>query len=188
MSPLIDRTAMQSVFDELVTPSDEALAVVAHAPTRAFLRDVGLPEREQWFEADAYLIDADLRVGGEAWQAVQEEYSSCPYDMSTWLTLGGIGMDTVTVDTVTGIVYCIPEDRYIHVLNSSVDALGFFLHSLEKERPEYDAEAAAGEGFDPEGAEERLRTRWLRTDPIALENPGSSWHTVLRLVRDALMD
>ncbi|MEU0738016.1 SUKH-4 family immunity protein [Streptomyces sp. NPDC006134] len=185
---MIDRARMESVFDELVTLNDEPLAVIAHEPTRAFLRDVGLPEREQWFEADGYLVDGDLRVGGEAWQAVQERYSDCPFDMSSWLTLGGIGMDTVAVDTVTGVVYCIPEDRYIHVLNSSVDALGYFLYELEMERPEYDGEAAGDAGFDPEGAEQRLLTLMRRADPVAVESPDSSWYMVLRYVRNALMD
>ncbi|GGS19303.1 SUKH-4 family immunity protein [Streptomyces griseoviridis] len=191
MSPLIDRAGMESAFgaEELVTVDGEALAVIAHEPTRTYLRDVGLPAREQWFEADEHLLEGDLEVGGEAWQAVQERYSDCPFDMSSWLMLGGIAMDDVVVDTVTGVVYCLPEERPIHVLNSSVDALGFFLHAVEQERPVFDGDAdPSGETeLDPPGAEDRLRALMQRTDPVSLENPDSSWHMVLHHIGNGLM-
>ncbi|MFF7681040.1 SUKH-4 family immunity protein [Actinacidiphila glaucinigra] len=190
MSPLIDRVAMESVFgpDELVTPDDTALAGIAHGPTRAFLRDVGLPDQMGWFQADQLLVDGDLRIGGEAWQAVSRKYPSCPFDMSAWLSLGGIGMDDVTVDTRTGVVYCIPEDGSPHVLNSGVDALAFFLHALEEERPDYDPEAATDEGVDPEGAHDRLLALMRRTDAAAMENEDSAWYLVLRYVRNLMQD
>ncbi|MFF2624954.1 SUKH-4 family immunity protein [Kitasatospora griseola] len=189
MSPLIDRNAMESVFgaEELVTPDGQALAGITHEPTRAFLREVGLPDREGWFEADQRLLDGDLRIGGEAWQRVARKYPDCPFDMSTWLTLGGIGMDDVIVDTATGVVYCIPEDGSPHLLNSTVDAFAFFLHALEVERPDYDPESDT-DGVDPKGAEARLLQLMRRTDPAALENPESCWFSVLRHVRNLLQD
>ncbi|MEU8383283.1 SUKH-4 family immunity protein [Streptosporangium sp. NPDC048865] len=190
MSPLIDRTAMESVFPagELVTLDDRTPAVIAHEPTRTFLREVGLPDRSGWFETDQRLLDGDPRVGGDAWRAVARRYPSCPFDMSAWLTLGGIAMDDVVVDTITGVVYSVPEDGSPHLLNTSVDALAYFLHALEEERPEYDAEAATDEGVDPGGAERRLLRRMRRADAAAVEPPGSTWLLVLRHVRDLMRD
>lgn len=181
---------MESVFPagELVTLDDRALAAIVHEPTRTFLRDVGLPDRFGWFTADQRLLDGDLRIGGAAWQAVAGKYPNCAFDMSAWLTLGGIALDDVIVDTVTGVVYCIPEDGGPHLLNTSIDALAYFLHALEEERPEYDAEAAADEGVDPEGAEKRLLRRMRRADTVAMECPESTWFSVLRYVRNLLQD
>lgn len=67
MSPLIDRTRMESVFsaDDLVALDDGVLAAIAHEPTRVFLREVGLPNQVGWFEMDQFLLDGDLRIGGE---------------------------------------------------------------------------------------------------------------------------
>lgn len=188
MSPLIDRPAMESVFgaDGLVTFPDETLVGIPHPPTRAYLRETGLPEREQWFFTFQEVAEGDLTVVGPGRQA-EQGYADCPYDMSSWLPLGGIAMDNVSVDTVTGIVYCVPEGRSVHVLNSSVDALGFFLHALEKERHAYDPDMDDESGLDTTGAEERLRALMHRTDPAALQNPDSSWHMVLHYVGNGLM-
>ncbi|MFF7358689.1 MULTISPECIES: SUKH-4 family immunity protein [Streptomyces] len=190
MSPLIDRTRMESVFsaDDLVALDDGVLAAIAHEPTRVFLREVGLPDQVGWFEMDQFLLDGDLRIGGEAWQAVAEKYPNRSFDMSAWLTLGGIALDDLIVDTATGIVYCIPEDGAPHLLNSSIDALAYFLHALEEERPEYDAYASTDEGVDPEGAADRLLHRMRQADPVAMENPESCWFAVLRHVRNLLRD
>ncbi|MFF3951464.1 SUKH-4 family immunity protein [Streptomyces sp. NPDC001902] len=190
MRPLVDRVAMESVFgpDELVTVDDAALAGVIHEPTRVFLRDVGLPDRIGWFVADQRLVDGDLRIGGDAWQAVSAKYPNCPFDMSSWLSLGGIGMDDVVADTRTGAVYCIPEDGGPHLLNSTVDALAFFLHALEEERPDYDPEAATDEGVDPEGARDRLLARMRRADGAVMEDEDSAWYSVLRYVRNLMQD
>ncbi|MFC7643817.1 SUKH-4 family immunity protein [Streptosporangium lutulentum] len=151
MSPLIDRITMESVFpaDELVTLDDRALAAIAHEPTRAFLREIGLPDQVGWFEADHWLLDGDLRIGGDAWQAVARRHPNCPFDMSAWLTLGGIALDDVIVDTDTGVVYSIPENGPPHLLNTGIDTLAYFLHALEEERPEYDAEAAPTKASTP---------------------------------------
>ncbi|RAY10675.1 hypothetical protein DPM19_34020 [Actinomadura craniellae] len=190
MSPLIDRTMMESVFpaDELVTLDDRALAAIAHEPTRTFLREVGLPDQVGWFEADQLLLDGDLRIGGDAWQAVTQRHPSCPFDMSAWLTLGGIALDDVIVDTTTGVVYSIPENGPPHLLNTNVDRLAYFLHALEEERPEYDVEAGTDEGADPQGAERRLLHRMRQVDALAMEHPESTWFLVLRYVRNLLQD
>ncbi|MFC6015891.1 SUKH-4 family immunity protein [Plantactinospora solaniradicis] len=190
MIPLIDRTMMESVFSahELVTLDDRALAAIAHEPTRTFLREVGLPDQIGWFEATQRLLDGDLQIGGDPWQAVSRRYPSCPFDMSAWLTLGGIALDDVIVDTVTGAVYSIPEDGAPHLLNTSIDALAYFLYALEEERPEYDVEASTDEGVDPEGAERRLLFRMRQADAVAMENPESTWFFVLRYVRNLLQD
>lgn len=111
-------------------------------------------------------------------------------DRSAWLALGGIGMDDVIVDTSTGVVYCVPEERSVHVLNSSVDALGFFLHASCTRRK--------GNGTLTTATSTRTRasTPWARknacalmhsTDSVALENPDSSWHMVLHHVGNGLM-
>lgn len=190
MSPLIDRAAMESAFgpDGLVTVDETALAGIVHEPTRDFLRDVGLPDRMGWFQADQRLVDGDPRIGGEAWQAVARRYPRSPFDMSAWLSLGGIGMDDVSVDTTTGAVHCVPEDGAPHLLNSGVDALAFFLRALEEERPDYDAEAATDEGVDPEGAHDRLLALMRRTDAAAMEDEESAWYSVLRYVRNLMQD
>ncbi|MFI6761928.1 SUKH-4 family immunity protein [Micromonospora sp. NPDC050417] len=184
---LIDRAGMESVYhaDDLVTLDEATLAVITHEPTRAFLCDVGLPDRVGWFEADQLFVDGDLRVGGAAWQRVALRHPSCPFDMSAWLTLGGIGLDDAIVDTITGNVYCIPEDGAPHLLNSGVDRLAFFLHALEVERPQYDVDAGA-DVVDPEGAETRLLSLMRRADPAAMAYPEACWFTVLRNVRKLL--
>ncbi|MEU4092882.1 SUKH-4 family immunity protein [Streptomyces sp. NPDC026673] len=186
--PLIGRAEMESAFGsgELVTADEAALTGVAHRPTTAFLRDVGLPDRSGWFEADQLFVDGELVIGGEGWRAVAERYPSCPFDMSAWLSLGGIGLSDVMVDTGTGSVYCIPEDGGPHLLNSGVDALAFFLHALERERPEYDPEAATDDGVDPLGAAERLLGLMRATDPSVMENRASLWYLVLDSVRRLL--
>lgn len=55
------------------------------------------------------------------------------------------------------------------------------------ERDNYDPEAD-GDGLDPHGAEERLLERMRAADPIALENPRSTWYMVLRYVRNWMQD
>ncbi|MFE0462547.1 SUKH-4 family immunity protein [Kitasatospora sp. NPDC058965] len=146
----IDHDAMAEAFpDGLLLLPDHLAARIAHAPTRAFLRDVGLPDRERWFESSQELADGRIEIGGEAWQRVAQQYSHCTFDMSTWLALGGIGLDSVAVDTVTGLVYSMPDGGSPHLLNSSVRALGTFLYALEMERGAYDPEAD-GEA-DPDG-------------------------------------
>ncbi|MGC0314176.1 SUKH-4 family immunity protein [Kitasatospora acidiphila] len=188
MKPLIDRVAMEQAFTSggLFVIPDHLLAGITHAPTRAFLRDVGLPDRERWFESSQELVDGYVRIGGEAWQRVAEQYPNCPFDMSVWLTVGGIALDSVMVDTVTGLVYSIPDGGSPHLLNSSVDALAYFLHALEVERDAYDPESD-GEA-DPGGAEERLLALMRAADPVALEYPGSTWHMVLRYVGNMMQD
>ncbi|MFF0292579.1 SUKH-4 family immunity protein [Kitasatospora sp. NPDC004614] len=189
MSPLIDRKAMESVFgaEELITPADHLLDGITHRATREFLGEIGLPDRTGWFETDQLMVDGDLRIGGEAWQRVAGRYPSCPFDMSVWLTLGSIRLDDVMVDVTTGIVYCIPEGGTPHLLNSTVDALAFFLHALEEERPAYDPDAGTDE-LDPAGAEARLLRTMRRVDPLAMENPESCWFTVLHYVSYLLGD
>ncbi|MFD8588035.1 SUKH-4 family immunity protein [Streptomyces sp. NPDC059637] len=179
---------MESTFgpDNLVTLDGVSPEVVPHEATRVFLTQVGLPDRGGWFEAGQCLLDGDPGIGGPEWQAVAETYPDCPFDMSTWLALGGIGMDDVIVDTAAGTVYCIPDDGSPHLLNSGIDALAHFLRALEEERPEYDPEAAGDEGVDPEGAAERLLHRMRQADPAAVENPQSSWYRVLEGVRNLL--
>ncbi|GGS72944.1 MULTISPECIES: SUKH-4 family immunity protein [Streptomyces] len=180
---------MESAFDadDLITVDETALGAVTHEPTRVFLREVGLPDRVGWFEADQQLVDGEIEVGGDDWQAVAAKYPSCSFDMSAWLTLGGIGMDDIVIDSATGVVYCIPEEGRIHVLNSSIDAFAYFLRELEMERSAYDHEVAGDAMTDPVGAENRLRATMRRADPTALEDPESLWQAVLRSVGNSLM-
>ncbi|MGD1218347.1 SUKH-4 family immunity protein [Streptomyces krungchingensis] len=187
MSPLVGREAMESVYGsgELVTLDESALTPVGHEPTRAFLRDVGLPSWMGWFQMDRRLEEGDIRVGGEAWRNVARRYPSCTSDMSSWLALGGIALDDVAVDTVTGVVHCIPENGSPHRLNSGVDELAFFLLALERERPQYDPESDTVE-VDPEGAAERLLRLMRDAEPGVMENPDCCWFSVLGHVRDLL--
>ncbi|MGW4897977.1 SUKH-4 family immunity protein [Kitasatospora sp. NPDC004240] len=187
MSPLIDRAAMELVFDdELVTVNAGAAAAIPHEPTRAFLRDIGLPDRFGWFEADDRLMEDELEIGGDGWAAVAARYPRSTFDMSTWLSIGGIGMDDVSVDTATGAVYCIPEEGAPQLLGGSVDAVMYVVQALEAERPNYDPEEADEEnGLTPGEAEERLRAL-MRTAGLPLDDPASIWHGVLGHVENAL--
>ncbi|MFC8720391.1 SUKH-4 family immunity protein [Kitasatospora sp. NPDC057198] len=188
MNFLVGREEMEAVFgaEELVTLDDRALAGIAHEPTRAFLREVGLPDRIGWFEADQSLCDGALRVGGESWARFAADYPDCPFDMSSWTNLGGIGFDSLVIDTSTGQVYCVPDGQNPHRLNSSIDSLAFFLHALEAERPHYDPDASEEGATESEESAERLLALMKRTDPAAVEDPESYWHSVLEQVADAL--
>lgn len=79
---LINHDAMAQAFpDGLLVLPEHLAALITHAPTRAFLRDVGLPDRERWFESSQELVDGRVRIGGEAWQRVAEQHPGCPFDM-----------------------------------------------------------------------------------------------------------
>ncbi|MFF2078367.1 SUKH-4 family immunity protein [Kitasatospora sp. NPDC058162] len=191
---LINHDAMAQAFpDGLLVLPEHLAALITHAPTRAFLRDVGLPDRERWFESSQELVDGRVRIGGEAWQRVAEQHPGCPFDMSAWLALGGIGLDGVAVDTATGLVYSMPDGGSSHLLNSSVQCLGSFLYALEVERGAYDPEADGG--ADPDGAVERLLELMRAVDPAAArhaapeyEYGGPTWSMVLHYVSNMLGD
>ncbi|MFF7454620.1 SUKH-4 family immunity protein [Kitasatospora sp. NPDC008115] len=188
MSPLVDRSMMESVFDagELVTLDEAALAVIPHGPTRAFLRDVGLPDEYcRWLELDEALAEGVVTLVGEAGASeLAAKYPRLTVDTSTWMTVGGIGYDNVALDVVDGTVYCIPESGAPCILNSGIDVFAHFLHALEVERPNYDFESDA-DGFTPR-AEDRLRTFMEAADPVALAHPDSAWHIVLECVERKL--
>ncbi|WP_329493518.1 SUKH-4 family immunity protein [Kitasatospora herbaricolor] len=190
MSPIVDRAMMEEVFDaeDLVTLDDEALAGIAHEPTRAFLHQVGLPNRfRTWLELDEPLSEGTVTIVGDKATALAAKYPGLTLDTSTWMTVGGIGYDNVALDVTDGRVYCIPESGALPcLLNSSIQDFAYFLHALEVERPNYDFEAESEDGyFDPD-AEDRLLAVMTANDPAALACSDSTWHQVLEHVKHKL--
>ena len=189
MPQTVDRALLESVFPagDLVTVPESALGPVSHARTRELLRDVGLPHQHTgWFQT---VVSLPTEVADKGWARGRELHPSMPFDPDEWISIGGIPYDNMVVDGASGAVYCLPgnsEDPYL--LNSSLDCFLYFLYSVEAERPNYDAEFAEENGYEDdgsfgEGVDERLIAVMRETDPVALENPESTWYMVLEYVR-----
>ncbi|GAA2783357.1 hypothetical protein GCM10010441_05360 [Kitasatospora paracochleata] len=185
---------MESVFDadRLVVLDAERLTAVPHGTTRAYLRDIGLPDQlGSWFRLARGWDEGDVTIGGENFRRLSEWYPGRPYDMAHWLNIGGIGDDDIAVDVASGTVYALPENGPTPcVLNTDLQRFASFLHLLEVERLEYDGEAATAAGldeYDPEGAAERLLAFMRGSDPLApLDDPESVWCKVLRRVESGM--
>jgi hypothetical protein len=190
----VDRTLMESVFPaaDLVTVDDAVLApAVPHARTRMLLRDVGVPDRcTGWFQAGD--LSARVAVKG-CRQRGSELFPDLAFAFDQWICLGGIPYDDIWVDARTGVVHCTPDSGAAPcVINSSLDLFLWFLCRLEAERPNYDAEYAESIGLPDddenwgEGVAARLAEEFRAADPVALENPASTWHLVLGYVETCL--
>ncbi|MFC1400937.1 MULTISPECIES: SUKH-4 family immunity protein [Streptacidiphilus] len=189
MPQTVDRALMESVFpaDDLVTVPEGALAPVSHARTRELLRDVGLPDQPTgWFQT---VKDLSVEIADKGWPRGRALHPSSDLVFDEWIAIGGIPYDTMVVDAGSGAVYCIPgSGAEPYLLNSSLDDFLYFLYSVEAERPNYDAEFAEENGFEDDGefgvgVDERLLAVMREADPVALQNPGSTWFTVLEYVR-----
>ena len=189
MPQTVDRALLESVFPvgDLVTVPESALGPVSHVRTRELLRDVGLPDQHTgWFQT---ATDLPRRIANKGWPRDRDLRPPLRSDPGEWISIGGIPYDDMVVDGASGAVYCLPgnsEDPYL--LNSSLDCFLYFLYSVEAERPNYDAEFAEENGYEDdgsfgEGVDERLIAVMRETDPVALENPESTWYMVLEYVR-----
>lgn len=194
MPPPVDRALMESVFPaaDLVTVDDSVLAAaVPHERTRVLLRDVGIPDqRTGWFQTG----DLAAQVAAKGCRKRGSElFPELPFDFEQWICLGGIPYDDIWVDAAAGTVHCTPDSGAApYLLNSSLDLFLWFLYRVEAERPNYDAEYAESIGLADddenwgEGVAERLAEEFRAADPVALENPASTWHMVLGYVETCL--
>jgi hypothetical protein len=182
---------LESVFPpgDLVTLAGPgrgaALDAVPHQPARAFLREVGLPDKS-WFEVSTALRDGEPRVG---FDVVAQEFPELDFAFERWMLLGHLGWDTIALDTATGQVFVVPNGETPHLLGSSLDQFVNVLYLLEVERPNYDfVEPVYDEdddededdlpAYDPD-APERLRAQIAAADPAAFATPDSTWDLVL---------
>ncbi|MET8625306.1 SUKH-4 family immunity protein [Kitasatospora sp. NPDC004669] len=173
----------------MITLDEDALAVIPHEPTKAFLRDIGLPGQfDTWLQLDGPLADegAVTIVGTAGAAELAAKYPGLGTDTSTWMSIGAIGLDSFALDIEDGTMYCVPESgAQPCVLNSSIGAFAYFLYALEVERPNYDLEAAEGNPIIG-NAEDRLRALMEEVDPVALASPDSTWYLVLENVQHLL--
>ncbi|MER5640726.1 SUKH-4 family immunity protein [Kitasatospora sp. NPDC002227] len=193
MAELVDRAMLEAAFPPgtLVTLPEAALGAVTHAPSRAFLRDVGLPDHV-WLNVSEELRAGELGFDGDE---LAEEHPEFDFDYAHWACLGSIAGAPVHLDVATGTVYSIPDGGIPARLNSGLDALAYFLCLLERERPNYDFEALAPTGDYRPGAEDRLRELMTAADPVAFEPPDEdsefepgepTWELALRFVAEKL--
>ncbi|MFE7527921.1 SUKH-4 family immunity protein [Kitasatospora sp. NPDC057542] len=186
----IDRSMMESVFEaeELITLDEDALMAIPHEPTRAFLRDIGLPGQfDTWLQLDGPLADEGVVTIVDAAGAAElaAKYPGFGVDTSRWMSIGAIGLDSFALDVENGTMYCVPESgAQPCVLNSGIEAFAYFLYALEVERPNYDLEVA--EGPIVGNAEDRLQALMEEVDPVALASPDSTWYLVLENVKHLL--
>jgi hypothetical protein len=194
MAKLVDRAMLEAAFPAgaLVTLPESALGAVTHEPTRAFLRDTGLPAHV-WLDATDELLAGELSC--EDGEELAEEYEEFDFDYPHWACLGTISGDLVYLDVAGGGVFSIPDGGTPARLNSGLDAFAYFLCLLERERPNYDFEALGPDGSYRPDAEDRLRELMTAADPVAFEPPDESsefepgeptWELVLRFVAEKL--
>ena len=207
----IDHATMADVFgeDTLDTVSADAAAAISHVPTRVFLTTVGLPDQEDtqgWFHRVEELTEAVEDMG---WPELGEKYPEVAADFhfDEWITLGEIPYDSINVDASTGIVYATSDNGgEPYLLNTSLEVFAYLICVTEAERPMYgpndedleqpgyleQAEARLerlyGVPYEQVGptVADRLRATIERTDPVALANPISIWHLVLRYITGGL--
>jgi len=184
MTPPIDRETLETEFgpDELITFSEAVVADIPHEPSARFLRDVGIPSRDNpWFD----LVDdgeEELRTLGDCYDDLRERWTNLPEDAENWLLLGMIPYDDIALDGATGVVQLLPGDESdVYPLNKDLNSFAHFLYVLEKERPNYDFESEQ-ETLDPRGAARRLTEQMREIDPEALAVRPSRWHDILEYV------
>lgn len=209
--PRVDRAMLADVFGEdgLDTVSEEVAEQISHAPTRAFLTVVGLPDQEDvqgWF---ARVEDLTEAVEDKGWPELAEKYPEVAdeYHFDDWVTLGEIPYDSVNVDASTGLVYATSDNGgEPYPLNTSVEIFAYLLCVTEAERPFYGPkdedleqpgyleqakarlERLYGMPYEQVGStpEDRLRATIERTDPVALARTDSIWHLVLTYVTEGV--
>lgn len=173
---------MESVFppEQLVTLEDGKLPAGFHEPARSLLTTVGLPDDRSSF----FVLDGGL-FGGETPNRFRRcselryfsRYTEMSKGWGNWLVIGGIFDDVVTLDPVSGAVYCLPDGEYqscAYTLNQSLDSFLHFLYLLELERPNYDF-TVSDDIPDSEGVAESLRERMIRADSLPFEGVEPAW-------------
>ncbi|BAW06099.1 SUKH-4 family immunity protein [Nocardia seriolae] len=190
---LIDRATLETVFpaaDLITLPDDATLGSVPHAPSREFLRDIGIPG-SMWLAVHDELRAGRLDCSN---QDLAEAFPEFDIDFGRWALLGAISGDPVYLDVTGGAVFSIPDGGLPARLNTGLAAFVRFLYLLEIERPNYDFEISGANGYRP-GAEHRLRELMTACDPRAFDPPDTdsefepgepTWELVLRFVAERL--
>ncbi|WP_242578442.1 SUKH-4 family immunity protein [Streptomyces sp. MST-110588] len=168
--------------NELITFPAEELTDIAHEQSVDFLRQVGIPFRDNpWFD----LPDGSpgcLKKLGECYKDLGIRWTNLPEEAGNWVVFGMIPYDDLALDVVTGAVYCLPDDRSeIYLFNKDLPSFVHFLYLLEKGKPDYDADRDE-EQEDWEEAARHIEAQMREVDPKALEFSDSRWHDVLEYI------
>ncbi|MEU6354414.1 SUKH-4 family immunity protein [Streptomyces sp. NPDC047072] len=157
-------------------PPDRQSAVLAHAESRAFLADIGIPR------AEGVLIEIrdDLPEGltpllSHRPTADFAEYEDAPDDFTRWIHLGKAATSDLALDGETGIVYDINDEvRAIQPMHTDLSSMVYGMWLLEKRRPDYDPEDT-DEMLPVEEMErvaDEIQADLSRVDPLPFAGPG----------------
>ncbi|MFD9396899.1 SUKH-4 family immunity protein [Streptomyces sp. NPDC060000] len=141
---------------------------LTHAPTRRFLREVGLPEEVVWFSLET---DTPLQTLAEYYaddRAADRTEKRLPANADRLIRLGHLLEDTsLVVDGATGAVLSWSEpDLGLRPLNADISTLAFTLWLIRRERA-LDAVHELTEAYD-QLAEAMCRTL-AAVDPVACD-------------------
>ncbi|MET9292658.1 SUKH-4 family immunity protein [Streptomyces sp. NPDC003077] len=180
MSADMTRSLLESVYaaEKILRLSSSQIEGIAHAPTRTFLTEVGLPDSDAcpfWWAEE---LDGGLRRLGDFLDAEEDENGEdgLPPEARGWFRLGGIGYDDVVLDGCSGRVYCLPEEAFEpYTLNRDVDSFARFLYIVGVKW--MNAHPGGGVPYrqPPEDIPDAL-ARMREVDPVGLEDPDSLWH------------
>ncbi|WP_055495106.1 SUKH-4 family immunity protein [Streptomyces sp. TP-A0356] len=107
---------------------------LTHAPTRRFLRDVGLPEDGYWYELDTDVpLPTLTEYYAEEGDVTADEL---PHGADRLIRLGHLLEDTsLVVDGATGAVLCWSEpDAILRPLNADISTLAFTVWLVHREK------------------------------------------------------
>ncbi|MGW0574569.1 SUKH-4 family immunity protein [Streptomyces sp. NPDC002920] len=156
-------------FEEVDCPK-----ALTHAPTRRFLREVGLPEEVVWFTLETDMpLQTLAEYCADAREGVFTE-EDLPANADSLIRLGHLVEDiSLVVDGATGAVLSWSEpDLALRPLNADVSTLAFTLWLIRRERA-LDAVYELTEAYD-QLAETMSRTL-AAVDPVACDpTPNTS--------------
>ncbi|WP_327315406.1 SUKH-4 family immunity protein [Streptomyces sp. NBC_01235] len=141
---------------------------LTHAPTRRFLREVGLPEEVVWFSLETDMpLQTLAEYGAEDGVGVRTE-GQLPVNADRLIRLGHLLEDTsLVVDGATGAVLSWSEpDLGLRPLNADISTLAFTFWLIRRERA-LDAVHDLTEAYD-QLAETMSRTL-AAVDPVACD-------------------
>ncbi|WP_228473166.1 SUKH-4 family immunity protein [Streptomyces cyaneochromogenes] len=170
---------MESVFppDRLTRVREERLPSNLQVSAKSFLTGIGLPRvRSAWFLIDVGFIESETPGGLRLGRDIDlTPFEDLPEGAENLIILGEILSDAVTLDPVSGKLYCLPDGHpQVRVLNQSLDTLAYFLYLLEVERPNYDYDIS-GDVSNSDGTAVRLRQLMIQADPAPFEGAEPAW-------------